>query len=60
VEMDSDNYEVEIITCGNAQWKLHNVNCKVQMHNANCKVELAKWKCTSEIARANQLGSGYT
>jgi hypothetical protein len=26
VEMDNDNYEVEIITCGNAQWKLHNVN----------------------------------
>jgi hypothetical protein len=40
VEMHNGNYEMETITCGNAQWKLHSVNCKVQMRSANCKVEM--------------------
>jgi len=26
VEMNNDNYEVKIITCVNAQWKLQSVN----------------------------------
>jgi hypothetical protein len=30
--MDNDNYEVELITCGNVEWKLHSVNAQWKLH----------------------------